>query len=177
MANKTDNSECELGNVAEGKKIPYLSLQRKYYPSSVETEWLHFILVNGKKLGKGMSKCILYQGKWVNPSECETMAGIQARKWKQSIKYGGKPLSAWLAQHPVLEPISTASQLEHRDSNGPDTMDRQLITSNEETVVDTDGCHDDEGSAMTTVELLTMSSCSTSNTPQTMSIYEQGIDQ
>ena len=164
MANKTDNSECELGNVAVGKKDPVPITSEEILSVKCGNRVAAFYPGKCKKMGKGMSKCILYQGKWVNPSEFETMAGIQARKWKQSIKYGGKPLGAWLAQHPVLEPIPTASQLEHQDSNGPDTMDRQLITSNEETVVDTDGCHDDEGSAMTTVELLTMSSCSTSNT-------------
>ena len=45
-----------------------------------------------KKNGKTVAKCIKYQWKWVSPSEFETLAGVQARKWKQSIKYGGKPL-------------------------------------------------------------------------------------
>ena len=53
-----------------------------------------------KKSGKSVSKCIKYMGKWLNPSEFESMAGMQhTRKWKQSIKCKGKPLGEWLTEH------------------------------------------------------------------------------
>ena len=38
------------------------------------------------------------------------MAGVPAKKWKQSIKYGDKPLGVWLAQNTTLGALSGASQ-------------------------------------------------------------------
>ena len=38
-----------------------------------------------KEAGKSINKCIKYGGKWVTPSEFETLAGSHARKWKQNI--------------------------------------------------------------------------------------------
>ena len=44
-----------------------------------------------RKVGTTVGKCIQFKGKWVSPIEFESAAGIQARKWKQSIKLDGKP--------------------------------------------------------------------------------------
>ena len=46
----------------------------------------------GKKLGK----CIWCKEKWVTPSEFESMSLVQAKKWKQSIKFEGRPIGEWL---------------------------------------------------------------------------------
>ena len=52
-----------------------------------------------KKQGKNITKCIKYGGKWVTPSEFETLAGSHARKWKQSIRCEGVQIGEWLATH------------------------------------------------------------------------------
>lgn len=54
-----------------------------------------------RRTGKTVGKCIRYQGKWMSPNEFETAAGVQSRKWKQSIKYNGKPLGDWLDENRV----------------------------------------------------------------------------
>ena len=76
-------------------------------------------------MGKTVAKCInKYQGKWISPSEFETLAGVQARKWKQSIKYGGKPLGAWLSLNPLCETSPGQSDSQSVDDNGvQDTSD------------------------------------------------------
>ena len=62
----------------------------------------------GRKLGK----CIQFKEKWVTPSEFESMLQVQARKWKQSIKFQGKPIGDWLASanNIELELLSQGSQ-------------------------------------------------------------------
>lgn len=49
-----------------------------------------------KQTGRTVGKCIRYQGKWMSPNEFESVAGVPAKKWKQSIRYDGKPLIEWL---------------------------------------------------------------------------------
>lgn len=56
-------------------------------------------LLKLKNQGKSISKCIKYGGKWVSPSEFETLAGSHARKWKQSIRCEGVQIGEWLATH------------------------------------------------------------------------------
>ena len=53
----------------------------------------------------------------MSPSEFESMAGVPAKKWKQSIKYGDKPLGVWLAHNPPFEALSGASQSDCQMSN------------------------------------------------------------
>ena len=56
-----------------------------FHPDKMRTQ--------GRKLGK----CIYFKGKWVTPTEFESMSQVQARKWKQSIKFEGKPIGDWRA--------------------------------------------------------------------------------
>ena len=71
-----------------------------------------FYVAKCKRSGKTVGKCIKYQGRWMSPSEFESMAGVPAKKWKQSIKYGDKPLGVWLTQNLPLDSFSGASQLD-----------------------------------------------------------------
>ena len=53
-----------------------------------------------KRIGNCLSKCIKHGNNWYNPNEFEALAGLhQTKKWKQSIKCGGKPLGEWLSEH------------------------------------------------------------------------------
>ena len=62
-----------------------------------------------KKTGKGMSKCIKHNDKWLSPSEFESLAGMAAKKWKQSIKCEGVALGEWLTGHTLLHSQSSQS--------------------------------------------------------------------
>ena len=74
----------------------------------------------GRKLGK----CIKFKEKWVTPSEFESMSQVQARKWKQSIKFQGKPIGDWLtsANNIELELLSQGSQHSPSPSSNTATM-------------------------------------------------------
>ena len=74
----------------------------------------------GKKLGK----CIQFKEKWMTPSEFESMSQVQARKWKQSIKFQGKPIGDWLASanNIELELLSQGSQHSPSPSSNTATM-------------------------------------------------------
>ena len=65
------------------------------------------------KSGRSISKCIKHEGKWLNPIEFEGACGIHARKWRQTIKYDGKPLGQWLIanklEHTQREMMSEAT--------------------------------------------------------------------
>ena len=37
----------------------------------------------------------------MSPNEFETVDGVHSRKWKQSIKFNGKPLGDWLTENQV----------------------------------------------------------------------------
>lgn len=50
-----------------------------------------------KRIAKGLAKCIKYNDKWLSPSEFESVAGLTAKKWKQSIKCEGVALGEWLS--------------------------------------------------------------------------------
>jgi len=46
-----------------------------------------------------VGKCVLFESKWVSPTEFENMSGIHsAKKWRKSIKYKGEPIGDWLAK-------------------------------------------------------------------------------
>ena len=91
----------------------------KFYPERVKA--------SGLKLGR----CIRFREKWVTPSEFESMSAIQARKWKQSIKYDGKPIGEWLATNEeVLD-----SQKGTESSTNPDNSGLQSLTMNMTTLV------------------------------------------
>lgn len=65
----------------------------------------------GKKLGK----CICFKGTWITPPEFESMSQVQAKKWKQSIKFGGRPIGDWL----VVNEIESESQLSQQTRKNP----------------------------------------------------------
>ena len=49
--------------------------------------------------GKSVGKCILFESKWVSPTEFENMSGIySAKKWRKNIKYKREPIGDWLAK-------------------------------------------------------------------------------
>ena len=51
-----------------------------------------------KTTGKSVGKCIWFESRWLSPPEFENVSGMQAaRKWRNSIKYNGKPVGDWLA--------------------------------------------------------------------------------
>ena len=77
------------------------------------TKIAEFFPLTYKKVGRGIAKCIKHKGQWLNPTEFENLAGIQGKKWRQSIKFEGKPLAEWLARSeksPGLENIPPSTQ-------------------------------------------------------------------
>lgn len=73
-----------------------------FHPDKMRTQ--------GRKLGE----CIYFKGKWVTPTEFESMSHVQARKWKQSIKFEGKPIGDWLAANELdIEFMSQESCASH----------------------------------------------------------------
>ena len=52
-----------------------------------------------KKTGRSISKCIKYQDKWFNPPEFEALAGLQTKKWRQSIMVGEEIIGEWLSTY------------------------------------------------------------------------------
>ena len=45
-----------------------------------------------RKVGKSISNCIKYNGRWISPMEYESLAGLHGRKWRENIKYEGKAI-------------------------------------------------------------------------------------
>ena len=45
-----------------------------------------------KKAGKSVANCIKYNARWINLLEFESLAGLHGRKWRENIKYEGKPI-------------------------------------------------------------------------------------
>ena len=78
-----------------------------FYPERVKT--------SGRKLGK----CIRFRNKWVTPSEFESMSAVQAKKWKQSIKFNGKPIGDWLAMNEsYIDALASQKDSEGSPGNG-----------------------------------------------------------
>ena len=72
--------------------------------------------VSKMRSGKTVGKCILFQSKWISPTEFENLSGIHsAKKWRRSIKYNGEPIGEWLAN----------AQQDHAASSNPDKQDKQ----------------------------------------------------
>ena len=47
-----------------------------------------------------MGKCVLFEAKWVTPTEFENMSGVHpTKKWRKNIKYKGQPIGDWLAKN------------------------------------------------------------------------------
>ena len=67
------------------------------------TKTAEFFTLKYKKIGRGIARWIKHKGQWLSPTEFENLAGIQGKKWRQSIKLEGKPLAEWLA---ISEKIS-----------------------------------------------------------------------
>lgn len=99
-----------------------------------------FYVAKCKRTGKTVGKCIKYQGRWMSPSEFESLAGVAAKKWKQSIKYGDKPLGVWLAQNAPFEPLLEASQHDNQLSGSDldNTVTVQHLISDCPTTVNTE---------------------------------------
>jgi hypothetical protein len=84
-----------------------------------------------RKSGKTIANCIKYNGRWLNPLEFESLAGLHGRKWRENIKYEGKPIGKWLNEQdydpssqrgqidPDIPPPSTASQGANTDMVSP----------------------------------------------------------
>ena len=89
-----------------------------------------------KKTGRSISKCIKYQDKWFNPPEFESLAGLQTKKWRQSIMVGGKKIGDWLSTYysnqSVLE-SSTSVDAQCSNTQLPDnkSMDSDCSTITE----------------------------------------------
>ena len=78
-----------------------------FYPERVKT--------SGRKLGK----CIRFINKWVTPSKFESMSAVQAKKWKQSIKFNGKPIGDWLAMNgSYIDALASLKDSEGSPGNG-----------------------------------------------------------
>ena len=71
------------------QRLKYGNKTAAFFPSKI------------KRTGKTVGKCIRHQGKWMSPNEFEIVAGVHSRKWKQSIKFNGKPLGDWLTENKV----------------------------------------------------------------------------
>ena len=61
--------------------------------------------------GKSVGKCVLFEAKWVTPTEFENMSGVHpTKKWRKNIKYKGQPIADWLAKINVII-VSTHSRI------------------------------------------------------------------
>ena len=78
-----------------------------------------------KKSGKSIGNCIKYKDRWISPPEFESLAGLHGRKWRTNIRYAGKPIGQWLAEHEadpssqkseVLQPITCISDVDNNAS-------------------------------------------------------------
>ena len=45
------------------------------------------------KCKRSQGKCVLVGGRWLTPTEVESLAGKKAKKWKKSLLHLGRPLS------------------------------------------------------------------------------------
>ena len=45
-----------------------------------------------------ISNCIKYNSRWMSPLEFENLAGLHGRKWREDIKYEGKPIGKCLSE-------------------------------------------------------------------------------
>ena len=72
-----------------------------------------------KTSGRKLGKCIRFRNKWVTPSEFESMSAVQAKKWKQSIKFNGKPIGDWLAMNEsYIDALASQKDSEGSPGNG-----------------------------------------------------------
>ena len=78
-----------------------------------------------KNSGKSIGNCIKYKDRWISPPEFESLAGLHGRKWRTNIRYAGKPIGQWLAEHEVdpssqksevLQPITCISDVDNNAS-------------------------------------------------------------
>ena len=78
-----------------------------------------------KKTGETISSCIRYNGRWINPLEFESLAGLCMVENGEKTKYEEKPIGKWLNEHECdlgsqkssgdTPPPSTAPQGENID--------------------------------------------------------------
>ena len=94
-----------------------------------------------RKTGKSISKCIKHLGKWLSPSEFESMSGMQhTRKWKQSIKVEGRPLGEWIDEHCQEACLENSQQCAKQPENvlGKDSQSADTSTGVIHNVLDSD---------------------------------------
>ena len=92
--------------------------------------------VQGRKLGK----CIKFKDKWVTPAEFESMSAVQARKWRQTVKFDGKPIGEWLLMNEMhLESLASQKESESNHSSANDNNETSLQQAN--SVNSTNGQH------------------------------------
>ena len=74
--------------------------------------------------GKSVGKCVLFQSKWVSPTEFENMSGVHPRKkWRKSMKCKGEPIGDWL----------TKNQQDHSLNPFQDSQKPQELTNSQHT--------------------------------------------
>ena len=69
------------------------------FDCQVQKNTANFYPEREKGSGRKLGKCIRFKDKCVTPSEFESMSTVQANKWKQSIKFDGKPIGEWLSMN------------------------------------------------------------------------------
>ena len=73
-----------------------------------------------KKAGKSIANCIKYNARWINPLEFESLAGLHGRKWRENIKYEGKPIGKWLSEQDC-DPSSQKAVVGNSEFSPPST--------------------------------------------------------
>ena len=111
---QSNNIEIPLSAASQPSKVKGLAVRcgknaATFFPEKMKTQ--------GRKLGK----CIQFKGKWVTPTEFESMSQVQAKKWKQSIKFQGKPIGDWLAVNDIeIELLSQESRRSLSPGSNPE---------------------------------------------------------
>ena len=89
-----------------------------------------------KKTGRSISKCIKYQDKWFNPPEFESLAGLQTKKWRQSIMVGGKKIGDWLSSYYSNQAVLESSTSVDAQCSNTQLPDNKSMDSDCSTITD-----------------------------------------
>lgn len=89
-----------------------------------------------KKTGRSISKCIKYQDKWFNPPEFESLAGLQTKKWRQSIMVGGKKIGDWLSTYYSNQSVLESSTSVDAQGSNIQLPDNKSMDSDCSTITD-----------------------------------------
>ena len=89
-----------------------------------------------KKTGRSISKCIKYQDKWFNPPEFEALAGLQTKKWRQSIMVGGEKIGDWLSTYYSKQSVLESSTSVDTQCSNTQLPDNKSMNSDCSTITD-----------------------------------------